>query len=305
MNAKKALSELYQLTRTAPALTVQLPSELGCGNISCLTTTNGISLSNWSMCYERDAQVSGKVGGDLRLLFCLGEGVVWHSCNHNHAFRLDPWEACLCLGDGSDEAMCYGAGAQFAFHAINIPRSYAVSLLSQYFSETDVAEITQELNGRRFLISRELKAMLSTFHHLSDITDRFAMMRAEGVVHELLAICMRDAMGEHQNRLRPDDAELVRAVKERIDREYTSAPSISTLAHDYGVSPSKLTGDFKKQYGMPLHAYIIECRLCEAARLLCTGMYTVGEVAETVGYVKAGQFSEAFRRRFGVLPREY
>ena len=29
MNAKKALSELYQLTRTAPALTVQLPSELG------------------------------------------------------------------------------------------------------------------------------------------------------------------------------------------------------------------------------------------------------------------------------------
>lgn len=63
MNAKKALSELYQLTRTAPALTVQLPSELGCGNISCLTTTNGISLSNWSMCYEREAQVSGKVGG--------------------------------------------------------------------------------------------------------------------------------------------------------------------------------------------------------------------------------------------------
>ena len=168
-----------------------------------------------------------------------------------------------------------------------------------------VTEITQELNGRRFPISRELRAMLGTFHHLSDITDRFAMMRAEGVVHELLAICMRDAMGEHQNRLRPDDAELVRAVKERIDREYTSAPSISTLAHDYGVSPSKLTGDFKKQYGMPLHAYIIECRLCEAARLLRTGMYTVGEVAETVGYVKAGQFSEAFRRRFGVLPREY
>ena len=29
MNAKKALSELYQLTRTVPALTVQLPSELG------------------------------------------------------------------------------------------------------------------------------------------------------------------------------------------------------------------------------------------------------------------------------------
>jgi hypothetical protein len=29
MNAQKALPELYQLTWTAPALTVQLPSELG------------------------------------------------------------------------------------------------------------------------------------------------------------------------------------------------------------------------------------------------------------------------------------
>lgn len=302
---KEALSELYELTRTAPALTVQLPPELGRGNVSCLTTTNGISLSDWTMCYERDAHVAGKAGNELRLLFCLGEGVEWRSLNYAHPFRLDPWEACLCLGDGADEAMCYGAGAQFAFHAVVILRSYAFPLLSRYFSEAGVTGLTRELNGRRFAISRELRAMLEPFHHLSDITDGFAMMRTEGLVHELLAICMREAMGEHRTGLRPGDAELVRSVKERIDREYASAPGITALAHDYGVSPSKLAGDFKKQYGISLHAYVIECRLCEAARLLGTGRYTVGEVAEKVGYVKAGQFSEAFRRRFGVLPREY
>ena len=302
---KESLAKLYQLTKNAPALTVQMPAELGCGNISCLTTTNGFSLSNWNMRYDKETNVSGKVGSELRLLFCLGEGVEWHSLTHGRLFRLDPWEACLCLGDGSDEAICYGAGAQFAFHAAGIPRSFAISLLRQYFSETGVTELTGELNGRRFPISCELKAMLGTFHHLSDITDAFAVMRAEGFVHELLAVCMREATGEQKDRLRPDDAELVRNVKERIDREYTSAPSIAVLAHDYGISPSKLAVDFKKQYGFSLHAYVIECRLCEAARLLCTGMYTVGEVAERVGYVKAGQFSEAFRRRFGVLPREY
>jgi len=302
---KKALSDLYQLTRTASALTVQLPPELGCGSISCLTTTNGISLSDWTMRYEREANVSGKARNELRLLFCLGEGVEWRSLNHAHPFRLDPWEACLCLGDGADESMCYGAGAQFAFHAVGIPRGYAMSLMSRYFSEEGVTELTRELNGRRFPISRELRTMLGTFHHLSDITDGFAMMRTEGTAHELLAISMREAMGETRTGLRPGDAELVRAVKERIDREYVSAPSIAMLAHDYGVSSSKLAGDFKKQYGISLHAYVIECRLCEAARLLGTGKYTVGEVAERVGYVKAGQFSEAFRRRFGVLPREY
>ena len=302
---KEALSELYQLTRTAPALTVQLPPELGRGSVSCLTTTNGISLSDWMMCYERDTHVSGRTGNELRLLFCLGEGVEWHSLNQAHPFRLDPWEACLSLGDGADESMCYGAGAQFAFHSVGIPRNYAIPLLNRYFSEAGVTELTRELNGRRFPISRELRTMLEAFHHLSDITDGFAMMRTEGMVHELLAISMREAMGEHRTGLRPGDAELVRAVKGRIDREYAAAPTIAALAHDYGVSPSKLAGDFKKQYGISLHAYVIECRLCEAARLLGTGMYTVGEVAERVGYVKAGQFSEAFRRRFGVLPREY
>ncbi len=56
---------------------------------------------------------------------------------------------------------------------------------------------------------------------------------------------------------------------------------------------------------MPLHAYVIESRLCEGARLLAERKMTIGEISERVGYAKQSQFAAAFRKRFGVPPKEY
>ena len=284
---------------------MQLPQELGHGTVTCLTTTNGISLSGWDMCYEGDTHVSGKTGDDLCLFFCLGDGVQWQVGDRGRTQRLDSGEAWLCLGDGTKEELWYTAGSAYAFHAIRIPRGHVVAVLGRYFSETGAARVLREQDGRCFAISRDLMTALGTLPPLEEISDGFGMMRLEGKVQEILALCLQEATGEPQGLLRPDDARLVEAVKERIDRDYALSLPIASLARDVGVSPSKLTRDFKAQYGLPLHAYVIECRLCEAARLLRTGAYPVREVAERVGYVKAGQFSAAFRQRFGVSPHEY
>ena len=97
----------------------------------------------------------------------------------------------------------------------------------------------------------------------------------------------------------------VRAVQDRIDADAALVPDIATLAREYAVSESKLSRDFKRAYGVSIHACIIEARLEEAARLLSSGQMSVAAVAERVGYAKHSQFSEAFRKRFGVLPKNY
>jgi AraC-like DNA-binding protein len=117
---------------------------------------------------------------------------------------------------------------------------------------------------------------------------------------------MEQALGIDGNAgLHPDDLAAVRSVRERIDRNPVSVPDIATLAREYAVSASKLSRDFKRAYGVSIHACIIGARLEEAARLLSSGQMSVAEVAERVGYAKHSQFSEAFRRRFGVLPKDY
>ena len=54
-----------------------------------------------------------------------------------------------------------------------------------------------------------------------------------------------------------------------------------------------------------LHQYVIAERLETGARLLLENEKNVGEIAALVGYGKASNFAAAFKKRFGVAPREY
>jgi AraC-like DNA-binding protein len=50
--------------------------------------------------------------------------------------------------------------------------------------------------------------------------------------------------------------------------------------------------------------YLIQRRLEAAERLLRQGDLKVTEVANLVGYEHLGQFSAAFKRQFGITPRQ-
>ena len=56
---------------------------------------------------------------------------------------------------------------------------------------------------------------------------------------------------------------------------------------------------------MPIHQYIIEQRLAQAAQLLLEEDWNVSEVAAIVGYGKASNFAAAFKKRYGVAPKNY
>ena len=56
---------------------------------------------------------------------------------------------------------------------------------------------------------------------------------------------------------------------------------------------------------MPIHQYVIEQRLAQAAQLLLEGDWNVSEVAAIVGYGKASNFAAAFKKRYGVAPKNY
>ena len=55
---------------------------------------------------------------------------------------------------------------------------------------------------------------------------------------------------------------------------------------------------------MPIHQYIIEQRLIQAAQLLLDGDRNVGEVATIVGYGKPSNFAAAFKKKYGVAPQK-
>ena len=299
-----ALAELYRRTQTSPRLEARLPEDVGEGRIARIRTPQGVSLSEWEMRYHRDTPVEGAVGDELRLLFCLGEGVEWRS-TAGKLLRVGPAQVCLCVGDGTAERLCYDAGRGYRFHQISFARAQAVRLLECYLPEGVVETLPEALNGQGFAMTGEMRRLLEGLAGPGG-SGGLGLLHLECRAHELLALGLEQALGlDGHAGLRPDDLAVVQAVRARIDADAAGLPEIAALAREYAVSASKLSRDFRQAYGVSIHACAIEARLEEAARLLSAGRLTVGEVAEKVGYLKHSQFSEAFRKRFGVLPKDY
>jgi len=82
-------------------------------------------------------------------------------------------------------------------------------------------------------------------------------------------------------------------------------PSLLTLAHRVGLNDFKLKRGFREVYQTTVFGYVRMLRMEKALSLLEAGEMNVGEVASATGYSNFGHFSEAFRKRFGVSPRDF
>lgn len=296
------LLSLYRQIRETPALTVDFPEEAGKGHITRLDT-NTFSLSSWKMEFYQDTFVEGNVPKDVRLLFCIGDGVEWDS--GRGPMRLDHNEACFCLSDGSTEKMCYRSSAPFSFLSVSVPADRFAGMVGRYLPDAD--RIMGILPGRRFAMSAAIRKSLHEIGPLGSVHGGFEMMRLEARLQESLSLCLEAALCEPagKRRLHRDDLETIRALGERIGENPAAVPDIAALAKECCMSVSKLTRVFRQVYGVPLHAYVIEARLQKGAELLDRDGISVREISEMLGYMKPSQFSADFRKRYGVLPGEY
>ncbi len=297
------LQKLYQKVNSVPLMKMVLPERLGEGRIARLSTPQHLSLSSWNMKYFRDTQVEGFVGSDMRLLFCLGEGAEWKTdCG---MIRIDTGEAYFCLDENDYESMCYSKNSNYMFYSISMPREKFSAMLQNY--SIDRTDLFSGHNSSHFRISPDIYSSLDNFSRLEYTEEGIDMMRLDAAMYEIIAMGMKAAK---QSDVRPrnlssTEMQLLQELKLRIEADPASVPNLYTLAREYGFCKTKLTRSFKNIYGKSLHAYVIEARLSEAARLLKETDMTISEIAERSGYLKTSQFSAAFKKRFGVTPSDF
>ena len=82
-------------------------------------------------------------------------------------------------------------------------------------------------------------------------------------------------------------------------------PGLVVLAHRVGTNQARLGREFQTHLGMTAYEYLREQRLVRAQELLATTDRQVQQIADAVGFKRAGNFTTAFRLRFGITPREY
>ena len=114
-----------------------------------------------------------------------------------------------------------------------------------------------------------------------------------------------DSLMKNNISISTTERDSIMEAKQIIDAQLICAPSCSELAKQVRMSVSKLTKGFSNTVGIPIHTYIIEQRLIRGAQLLLEGNLNVSEVATIVGYTKPSNFSAAFKKKYGVTPKEY
>lgn len=106
-------------------------------------------------------------------------------------------------------------------------------------------------------------------------------------------------------KAREKDVEALREVMKMLsDTQLHKFPSIETLSRTAMMSSTKLKTRFKQIYGMKLYEFYNHHRLLQAKEMLRTGSYSVKQVGVNIGFSNLSNFAKAFKKEFGVLPRE-
>ena len=89
-----------------------------------------------------------------------------------------------------------------------------------------------------------------------------------------------------------------------INDELAQRITVSTLACQVHLSPSRFAHLFRNNVGLSVHEFIRRARLREAKRLLKNSFLSVKEIAAQVG-LSPNRISRELRRQLGASPTEY
>lgn len=96
----------------------------------------------------------------------------------------------------------------------------------------------------------------------------------------------------------------VRAVRDLLPERLVDAPSLAELADLTGLSQFALLRAFRRETGMPPHAYLNQLRVRRARLLLDSGL-APADVAARTGFADQAHLTRHFKRVVGVPPAAY
>ena len=203
-------------------------------------------------------------------------------------------------------------GAQ---HQLGVMVHVQPQLLAQFFGTSDNAlEPTLEAlvpsadKPQQVFSSRTTGAIRTVARQIIDcpfsgVTKRLYL---QGKVLELMALQLEGLTAPiYQNReLKPETVARVQQAAMILRSCLESPPCQTTLARQVGVSDRTLRRGFKQLFGTTVLGYLTEQRLLFAEKLLHDTSLSVTEVVHRCGYSNQGHFAAAFKRRFGITPKQ-
>lgn len=99
--------------------------------------------------------------------------------------------------------------------------------------------------------------------------------------------------------------ETIREIQKYLVGHLDERLTIQMLSQQFRISGTALKSCFRQVYGVPIHQYLLEQRMAQAAELLTTTTQSVLQISTAVGYSSVSQFGIAFKQRYHMSPSQF
>lgn len=123
---------------------------------------------------------------------------------------------------------------------------------------------------------------------------------------ELLALTLQQAVNKESRIkvVKRQDVEKLHTARDILEERYSAPPTLAELATLTALNEFKLKKGFRELFGETVYGYVLKKRMETAWRLLREKEMNICEIAESAGYKNATHFTAAFKKMFGILPKD-
>jgi AraC family transcriptional regulator, transcriptional activator of the genes for pyochelin and ferripyochelin receptors len=285
----------------------KVPSELGQGFRREIEWQEGLNLAIED--YQLHNSIVRYVGEEphpIQIGFLL-----LGSCRSNKTEDISRYTSWLCGSGWSSGGLYEEFTQRFVRVNIHLPTTLYQSFLAT--SESEIPESLQHLFRdvdqpyfyRYGGITPEIQLALQQLLRcpFQGATKR---MYLESKILELLALMTEQ---EQSNRLvtpiQMNEVDRIHEARKILLQRMNHPPSLIELARLVGLNDNALKRGFRRVFGTTVFGYLHDYRLEQAQQLLTSGDMKVSEVASAIGFDSRSYFSIAFRKKFGINPKDY
>jgi len=193
---------------------------------------------------------------------------------------------------------------------INIKKDF----LLEHFSEKYRDKIDDFFKHDRgiFKLSSHItniKSLICANELLSVTNDDFGSLYTQSKVFEILAYELPSIFNKQENKksnvkFSDYDLEALDKARSILTKEYSNPPSILELSKIIKLNEFKLKLGYKARFNETPYKTILNCRMAKGKELLENSDLNVQEIANSLGYKQACNFTKSFIDTYNIRPRD-
>ncbi len=292
--------------------TLTIPAHLGSGSIVAHNVNSQLSYAVMNFKLNVDLELQRESGNaGFVISFNMVEVQKELLVGHRQQMITDkrPFRNDIFLTDSRDSAyLRISAGSNVRRLLISCSHELAMQYLPrEIFDKLSVFARENSIGENPLFINLSHRTMLKELFEMKENDPLGPIRMLSGIIHlieKFLFSFLRQEQAALPRTVKKNDLESMQHVEHILSSRLEGFPSLESLAHEVFMSTSKLKNLFKQVYGHTLYDYYNKSRLQRAKDLLITGQCSIKQAGSEIGFSNLSHFAKAFRKEFGILPRD-